>query len=102
MNTMVWKFEIEVTDEQQVKLPLFSQVLKVAPAFADAKLNLWARVSVRDEDLEDWHEKPDRFETRSLRIVGTDHRIRDWDRLQHLDTVIAGGGALVWHVFEVQ
>ena len=99
--TAVWKFKLEVTDEQQLKLPLFSRILKVVPAFADGKLDLWALVNVNEEDLEDWMDKPDRFETRTFHVFGTGHPIPDVNTLQHLDTVVTAGGALIWHVFEV-
>ena len=100
-KTTVWKFELEITDEQQVKLPLFARILKVAPAFADGKLDLWVQVQLYEADLEDWMEKPDRYETRTFHIFGTGHPIPDAPKLQHVDTLVTAGGSLVWHVFEV-
>lgn len=95
----VWRFELEVTDEVQVVLPLRSRILKVGTKELGDKISLWVQANIDDE--EGWDRDPEKFETRSFRIIGTGHPIPDWDRLQHLDTVIAAGGALVWHVFEV-
>jgi hypothetical protein len=98
--TAVWKFELQVTDEQQIMLPRHSQIYKVAPS-PGGDISMWVRVHVPDDRVDDWHQHPNRFEIRSLRVVGTGDPIEDYEKLRYIDSVIAGGGALVWHVFEV-
>lgn len=101
----IWKFELEVTDEQQIKLPARAQILKfAADPINPTKIFLWAKVNIQRADLHDWMDQPHTFETRSFCVFGTGHPMDSGPgnaQLQFHDTVLAGGGALVWHIFEV-
>lgn len=85
LDQRIYKFPLEVTDEQTVMLPDGSWVLSAQ--FQNGQLCLWARVSV-GEPTSPW----------TVRIVGTGNAMPD-TLGQHLDTVQQAGGLLVWHVF---
>jgi hypothetical protein len=99
MNQRVWRFELEIADEQQLVLPRMSKILKFAMDCTETKISVWVQHSAEADD--GWDQDPVRYETRSFRVVGTGHPIPDWERLQHHDTLVANGGSLIWHVYEV-
>jgi hypothetical protein len=90
MTTSIWKYPLETTDEQEVKvpkraIPLCVQVQGGVPC-------LWARV-----DPKNWAEG--KVETLIVRTHGTGHPI-DGDPGQYLGTYqLLAGGAFVGHVF---
>lgn len=84
---VVWKFDLEIMDDQAVEMPEGAELLAVADQYGSFRdLTLWARV---DPDAE-----PER---RVILICGTGHPVGDEP---HVGSVITAGGALVWHVFD--
>lgn len=81
----VWKFTLEITDEQEVVMPEGAELLHVADQYG--KLALWARVIPTGQ----------RDVARSFLIRGTGHPI--WTQ-PYVGTVVTAGGSLVWHVFD--
>lgn len=88
MQRTIWKFDLEVADRQEIDMPAGSEILSVANV--DAKLRLWAIVGPGEDMLK-----------RVINIAGTGHpAIGVHDKANHIGTVIAMGGRLVWHVFD--
>ncbi len=83
MDQTIWKYELEIVDEQILLMPLHSDILTVQ--FQGPSLCLWARVDPR-RSLAD----------RRILIVGTGNPMPLAGK--HIGTVQAG--RLVWHVFE--
>lgn len=81
----IWKFKLEIEDEQTVMMPMQAKVLSVAEQGGD--LCLWAMV-----------DPINRVEPRRVRIVGTGHEMF-WSEGKFVGTVLTEGGRLVWHVF---
>jgi len=91
MNTVIHKYPLAIVTEQLLFLPADAELLS-AQMQGDA-LSLWALV--------DPSQPP---EARKIRVYGTGHLVEDTDDLHYIGTTqmqISGGGALVWHVFEV-
>lgn len=87
----IWKFELSITDVQEVDIPFPARVLSVGNQRDE--LVLWALVDPDDELM-----------TVKIRIVGTgnpfDFELFDDARqAKFIGTVLMGNG-LVWHVFE--
>lgn len=85
--TTIWKYSLDLTDEQQLKIPKGSQILAVQVQRGD--LVLWAIVDT---------EAP--MEERGIVIVGTGHPFPNVGIARHIGTVQMMDGALIWHVFE--
>lgn len=83
----IWKFELEVTDEQSIEMPYGAEILSVQ--WQRDKLCVWAMVSPTTLSKSN----------RSFVIFGTGHSIPDNLNAQFLGTVQDNFG-LVWHVFE--
>ncbi len=94
--SVIWKYDLKVTDEQVLDLPEGAQILSVqqqaGSLLAGSPLQLWALVD------------PDNaWERRFFHVVGTGNSMPILSRgecLTHLATVVTVRGALVWHVFE--
>lgn len=88
----VWKFPLEITDEQDVTMPEGAEILCVQ--MQGETPCLWARLHAPSAEgsVPDCHR---------IRIVGTGHSIPD-DALplSYIGTVQSFGGSLIWHVFE--
>lgn len=83
----VWKFVLEITDEQTIAMPLGAEILEVGSQFD--RLCIWAIVD------------PDAGRTdRRFLIAGTGNPIRVRP-MRHLGSAVTMNGLLVWHVFEV-
>ena len=85
MNKVIWKFPLNLTDIQDVLLPIGAQILSVAEQ--NGVICLWAVVDPEAEDG-----------TRLIEIHGTGNDFGPGNRL-FLGTVVMN--AFVWHVFEV-
>ena len=83
----IYKYELEVTDEQIVLLPKEAKILCVQEQHGGPKL--WALLNP---------EEP--LEPRLIRTCGTGHLIKDIKRLHYLGTYQLHNGTLVFHVFE--
>lgn len=87
MDYRIWKYELQITDMQQVEMPNGAELLSVANQ--DGCLCLWAKV---DADKQ--------VETRFIEIIGTGNPIAQdmgVDR-KFIGTVLMS--PFVWHVFE--
>ena len=90
----VYRYELELTDEPAVHMPIGAEVLSVSTE--RGHLECWALVDVPGLP---GHEP--RTELREFRVVGTGNPAPD-DLGRFLGTVMELGGALVFHVFEVK
>lgn len=81
----IWKFELEITDEQTLECPSNFEPLCVQ--VQRERLCLWAKV---DPDS--------KLEARKFYVHGTGHRIANLTA-RYVGTVQTHGGSLVWHVF---
>ena len=89
MKKTIWKFELETTDKQTLKMPVGAKILTVQTQ--NEKPCLWALVDPNAE-------KEDRF----IEVFGTGHPIgcdMGVDR-KYISTYQLRGGSLVFHVFE--
>lgn len=84
----IWKYPLEITDEQSVMLPEGSDILSAQ--VQGGTLCLWVKVNPKAP-----------LSRRTIRIFGTGHPVPD-EPLVFIDTVQMAGGALVWHVFELE
>lgn len=85
----IFKYTLETHDEQDVTLPVGSEILTVKEQYGD--ICLWALVDPGEAKKED----------RRIRILGTGHSFEDdFERTRYLGTVLMSGGSLVWHIFE--
>lgn len=82
----MWKFNLDVTDTQIVRLP--EGALMRCVAMQGAQLCLWAEVVPTRET-----------EKRTICIYGTGQEITAFDRT-YLGTFQMRGGALVFHAYE--
>lgn len=85
----IYKYPLEIKDEQVVLLPTGSKILTVQSQ--GGKACLWALVNpTMPNDM-----------SVTIRIFGTGHTIQDSDRLEYIGTFQMCGGAIVFHVFKV-
>ena len=82
----IWKFPIEITDEQDVMVPGGAEFLRAA--MQGEKLCLWALVDAGSP-----------HEMRRIRVIGTGLPFEDSDKCKYIGTAHDHRGA-VWHVFE--
>ena len=85
--TTIWKFNLEITDEQVLEMPVGSRLLKVD--MQQEVPCLWAAVNPEAQK-----------QPVKIRVIGTGHQIPDYKYLTHIDTFQMAGGSLVWHVFQ--
>lgn len=83
----VYKYELEVTGEQTIKLPFNAEILTVQ--MQGTRCCLWALVDPQNELTE-----------RTICIYGTGHPIPDKIRLEHINTFQIPHLGLVFHAFE--
>jgi hypothetical protein len=91
----IWKYPLKTTDDQVVNMPVGAKILHLA--VQGETPTLWALVEV-DDFLD---EESRVYESRRFRIFGTGHHISTWDNLAYVGSYQLGGGALVFHVFEL-
>ena len=87
MNS-IYKYELEMEDEQILTLPLNSSILNVKGV--DGKPQLYAVVDLDEEEIED----------RKILMFGTGHKIEDNLKAHYIGTFLLYGGKGVFHVFE--
>lgn len=83
----IWKFPLELTDDQIVMMPDEAEILTVQ--IQELSLCLWALVDPRLPMLR-----------RKIEIIGTGNPAIDRER-KYISTVQMADGALVWHFFEI-
>lgn len=87
--TTIWKYDLELTDIQTIRMPERAKVLTAQNQFQ--KIRLWALVN---PDLP--------TEQRNFRIIGTGHDILESNEtLKYISTFQLENGSPVWHIFEV-
>lgn len=88
MNRRIYKYLLDLANEQTLSLPRGAKVLTVH----DQKetLRLWALVDVDESENED----------RVIRIIGTGKPVpEDIGRFEYITTVQMCNDDLVWHIF---
>lgn len=83
----IYKYPIEVTDNQHINIPRDGKILTVQ--VQGGQPCLWVLVDP-DNDPEDRH----------IEVFGTGHPISD-DERDYIGTFQMHGGALIFHVFEL-
>ena len=83
----IWKFEIEVTDKQEVEMPRGAELLFVGRQGSQPadKLMLWAEVDTTEPRV-----------LRQLRIAGTGHPLDEYEK--YVGSVIVE--PFVWHLYD--
>jgi hypothetical protein len=88
-NTLstIWKFPLEITDEQEINVPVGAKILCLQ--MQEGLPCLWVQVNPQAS-------------TYPMRIVmyGTGHEITDTPNLRYLGSFQCYGGTFVSHVFE--
>jgi hypothetical protein len=84
---VVYKYPLEIVDEQHVKMPMGAQLLSVQDQNGD--LCLWALVDTTAA-----------LTQRKIRIAGTGHAVATPGPGAFIGTVQQMKGAVVWHVFD--
>lgn len=82
----IWKFEIEVTDDQLIEMPAWAEILAVQTQ--NGRPCLWARVDPEATKMK-----------RRILTHGTGHQVPSTTG-DYIGTYQVQGGALVFHVFE--
>lgn len=89
----IWKYPLNTVDEQIVRLPKGAILLTVATIHDN--VCMYALVDPNEQVCE----------PRIIRLYGTGHELKEDDTTvshRYLGSCITMGGALVWHVFEVE
>jgi hypothetical protein len=92
MRRIIYKYELEIGDEQVRRIPRNSRLLSIANQ--QEKLCVWAEIDA------DARAVPP-YDNYKFFIRGTGHVFEDNALLQptFLGTVLMAGGSLVWHVY---
>lgn len=86
--TAIFRYELDITPTQDVKLPSGHQVLSIAPGRAGYYIDVWVKIGPGDHDT-----------LRTFRVFGTGHPLPDPEPpMDFLGTAVMSDG-LVWHVF---
>lgn len=87
MTLKIYKYPIELKDDQEVYLPEEAEILRIDDRFG--VITIWALV-----DTDNPHEK------RRIKIYGTGHDIKEEDlgSLEFVNTIFQG--TFVWHVYQ--
>lgn len=83
----VYKYELEITDEQIIRLPFAAEILTIQ--MQGDKCCLWALVDPRNE-----------FDERTICIYGTGYPIPNEIRLKYISTFQIPHLGFVFHSFE--
>ena len=86
MAKAIWKFPLEIMDEQSIEMPGGAELLTVA--VQGGECFLWAVVQPKNNRV-----------SRRLNIYGTGHPLPD-EPGRHIGTFMLHGGALVFHAFD--
>lgn len=91
MSSTIWKFELDVTDVQRVRMPAGARLLTAQgqPVMHQTLPMLWALVDPSQPTVE-----------RLIALVGTGHPAPDIDDDGSVYVGTAICGLFVWHVFD--
>jgi hypothetical protein len=81
----IYKYLIDITDRQTIKLPADAEFLKVD--VQNDTPYLWAMVNTSKQNID-----------YDIVIYGTGHDIRSWETLKHIGSFFHKN-TFVWHVF---
>jgi hypothetical protein len=87
MSKTIYKYPIEVVDEQDIKIPQGAMFLSIQEQ--DDKIVLYYVVDPDEKETDSHH----------IVIVGTGHPMDNVGKGIFLGTVKMAGGKLMWHVF---
>ena len=88
MEKTIWKYELEITDNQNILMPIGAEILTVQ--MQDGTPCLWALVNPKAE-----------MESIVIEIYGTGTDLYDMGTARkYISTFQAENGGLVFHVFE--
>ena len=87
MSREIWKFELEITDEQIINIPIGAQIISVQAQRGEPCL--WAIVNAEERCAS----------PKKIIIHGTGHAISE-DAGNYIGTFQQMNGDLIWHVFE--
>lgn len=82
----IFKYRLEIRDEQTLMLPRFGEILHVG--VQDSQLCIWV-----------WVDEHDSLDPHLFAVIGTGNPIPEYDTMEHLGTVQQEG--FVRHVFLV-
>lgn len=100
MTRKVFRYPVELTDEQTIMMPEGAQILCVARREGTrVVLGVGSHEAVELWALVDPQAAPQR---RRLRVAGTGHPLASEDNLVYLGTVQIAQGQLVFHIFEIE
>lgn len=88
-NKTIWKFPFGVADSQVVMLPKGAKILSAG--VQNETPVLWAMVDPEAEKV-----------PRTILLRGTGHPAREAVDARFIDTIFMVGGAIVFHVFELE
>jgi len=89
MINKVFKYDVEIKDNQTIYLPVGSRFLRIGNKIGNSVMSIWAMVNSRE---------PLKIPL-DLVVLGTGNVTEiDLDMFVHLDTVIMNS-QLVWHVY---
>ena len=88
MSRTIWKFPLDVLDEQIISMPRHAEILSVA--CQNDALVMWAKVDPENS-----------LRQHKIHIRGTGHPL-DEEEGRFIGTVLMAGGSLVWHVFSYE
>lgn len=86
----IWKFPLELTDTQQVKMPISTQILTAQ--IQDGNIMLWGIVPDNEVNRRDTM-------LLTIEIHGTGSTTRSPHGLTYVGTVQSHAGMFIWHVF---
>ena len=86
----IYKYPIEVTDEQTLTLPVNAQILTVQTQWDSPCL--WAMIDPEEKQTEQV----------AIRVYGTGQPVSDSENLTYIGTVQMLSGQLVFHIFREQ
>lgn len=87
MEQRIWKYQLEITDDQVISMPTGAEILTVQ--MQNGKPCLWALVDPNEETKT----------YRLIQIYGTGNPIPDGNR-RYISTIQIFNGDLIFHVFE--
>ena len=87
MPNKIFKYPLEIVDEQLVHVPIGAKILTAA--FQYEKLFLWVEID----------ENPV-HQDKKIRIIGTGHEFTNSTHLEYITTVQQYDGKLIWHIYE--
>lgn len=99
-STTIHKYRISLETRQRIAMPKGAVILTVD--LQHEQMCLWANVPMPGEGFRDLPPEPaadSGYELRTIEIFSTGH-LMDGAERKYIGTVLAGGGDLVWHVFE--